>query len=290
MDTAGHAGAPANAGLGAWMEWRARCALDRCSRETQSALRSFASQRFRTMVDRYRHRTGAGDALSRSAGISREEAWHLFETHLLVPSETRSKRYKDWLFARVGVSADDAFDVVQGGATLLMRDVVRGYLRSEVIAYGTVSLDERAADADGHPVTYADLLPAGCDTIEEAALHEYTRLATRHADELLAAASHEERMVLLARSLGVSLNSQTAQRLAGCGKSSLYNVYRRFVEALASRLRSLYADEDVASVMMLTRLTLSHIKERLVAWAAEQESGPGLFGDGEMQDVGTETA
>ena len=278
------------AALPAWREWKRLCALGRCSRATQVALQTFAVRRFRTMVGRYRSRTGAGDALPRAAGVTREEAWHLFETHMVVGVRRCGKRYKDWLFARLQKSGDDPLDVIQGGATLIMRDVVRDYLRAECSQQDTVSLDVKVDCGDGPPVTLIDLMPAGVDIVSQAAGREYAELASRHADETLAATTYAERMVLLARSLGVSLASHHVGSLTGRRKTRLYAVYRRFVENLATHLKGVYQDDDTQSVMLLTWLTINHVKERIVAWARHQDECVTLFSLAEDSDVGAETA
>ena len=109
--------------LNHWVEWKELCAADLCSDTARQALREFAFLRFRKFAYQYAHRTNTGGtgALVPDAG----DAWHLFETHLAVKTTKQGKRYKDWLFDRVRSTKDPPLDVVQGGASLMMRDVVR---------------------------------------------------------------------------------------------------------------------------------------------------------------------
>jgi len=269
-DGTGSAGAAA---LKAWTEWRKRCALALCSRAAQAGLEAFAGVRFRALL-----RKCGGPATACAAPAARD-AWHLFETHLTVRSTAGGKRYKDWLFARVprGGSAQDSVDAVQGGAWLLMRDVVREHLRREIAPPNTVSLQAPLQPGDATPLTLEDLLPGEDDPARCVERREYESLARQHAEELFADLTDRERVAILAKTLNLSLAHKAVVRAAGCGKSALNDAFRAFLQAVAARLRARYADDEAESVLRLTLLTLAELKGRAFLWGKSENGCPELF-------------
>jgi len=274
-----------------WNEWRRVCALDRCVHRTRVGLQAFAHNRFRSLIRRYAHRTGTEEPGALASGIGPREAWHLLESRFVVQSTRRGKRYKDWLFARLERSADPPLDVIQGGATLILRDAVREYLRKEFAPPRTRSLHGPLHSSTGDPITLEELLPGEHDVAEEAARREYQRLAAEHARSFFAGADARERVVILARGLGISFASPTVEGAAGRRKSVLSQAYRRFVERMAAELRRLYPEEDGASLVMLGRMTLEAVTDRVVEWAkSENRFEPFFLFIEEGNDAGQETA
>lgn len=92
-----------------------------------------------------------------------EDGWHRFETHLLLKNTRGGKRYKDWLFARAEHVEWHPWDAIQGGATLLLRDVVREYLRREHAPDRVTSLHRPVGMVGDSNVTLEELLPGAID-------------------------------------------------------------------------------------------------------------------------------
>jgi hypothetical protein len=264
--------------LDSWMEWKRQCALDLCTPEVRGGLTRFAGDRFRSLLVRL------------DCGLSApapREAWHLFETHLTVTSTRGGKRYKDWLFARVADSADPPVDVIQGGATLILRDVVRNYLRNEAPRTDTLSLDAPAWGEGTGALTFVDLLPDSLDPADEIALRDYEALARKHAADGFAASTRRERVLLLASELGVPFYRKQVEDAAGCRKTALHASYRDLVMRIGRGLTREYADDDSESVLALTLMTLSHMKKAAREWALAEKSFSDLFN---MVEAGPDTA
>jgi len=242
--------------LAHWCEWKAACALDLCGEPARAHLRAFAKVRFDRCMRRYRGRGGFGYA--GAAAVDGGRAWHLLETHLVVRENRRGKRYKDWLFARAELGDGNRPAALESGASLLMRDVVRQYLRSECARAGAVSLDRLLTDTGEKPLTWHDLLPGSTNPADEAAYREYDALARQLAEELVPAATRRERVALLAKSVGLSLAATMAMKAAECGHSALHEAYHAFVRRLAATIRERYAGEDQAALRLLCVLTLDH--------------------------------
>jgi hypothetical protein len=260
-----------------WQEWRELCALGRCAPETQACLEHFAQARFQLLVARYAHRTGVEEVRSLTAAMKPRDSWHLLESRFVANRTRRGKSYKDWLFARLRNSPDRPLDVVQGGATLIMRDAVREHLRREFAPPRTRSLDQPVRSAAGTPVTLAELLPDEQHVAEQAAQREYLRLAEAQAEAVFEESSRRERALLLARGLGISFNSSALEELLGRKKSVLSQAYRRFVEGLAARIRRLYPEEDGQALLTLSCMTLEEVTQRAIRWGKSERSLAALF-------------
>ncbi len=242
--------------LCAWNEWKMRCRLDACAQDTQRYLRAFARSRFR------RFSKHAFEALARA------DAWRLFETHSAVKSTRAGKRYKEWLFARVAGSPDDALDVVQGGATLMMRAAAREFLRHELSPDFVVSLYAPLSVAGESSGALLDLLAADADPVVNVCLGEYEELARRHAGELAATLTRKERVALAAKRAGRSLSHPNALRAAGCRKSALADAFRHLMRRLLDDLAGRYPDEDSESVLTLAFLTFERLRDIVPAMRA----------------------
>ena len=211
----------------AWRQWHARCALARCEPGPAGVLRGFAATRAASLVRRLGHL---------AEGVVAPEprdAWHLFEVHLVTTRTREGKRYKDWLFARAeGRRGQDGIDTIQGGATLILRDVVREMIRREARPFGTASLDAPVPGTEG--LRLADLVPSGPTPADEADARELDLIARRTAEREFEAAPRRVRIGLCLRALGLPLDGPAVERAAGCGKSSLHAAVRGFTVGLAA--------------------------------------------------------
>lgn len=264
---------PTRAGLHAtrltsWREWQERCALGRCEPATRSDLRGFAAARFELYLEHYGRAPGAGPGRN---AVDGRDAWHLLESHMTIPNAQHGKRYKDWLFARLGLSADAALDVIQGGATLIMRTVVRTYIRDELPEPDRVSLQAPLGgpgDEDG--LSLEQLLPGDIDPREHAAHRELAAMARQRAEALFPSVAKRVRVAMAARRHRVALSHPQVTAFAGCAKSALHDTYRAFVAGLVRDVSAEFAHEDRSVVIDLAALTLEALADRASAWATDE--------------------
>lgn len=257
-----------------WMEWKRRCALGLCSRDTQAALRRFAHVRFRTFLRRYAYRSNVSPEAI--AVPPPRDTWHLLETRCQITNTRRGKRYKDWLLARTRGAGRAPLAVIEGGATLILRDAVRAYITRELPARDTVSLNTPVAGTDG-ALTIEHLLTAAGDPSEETSRREYERLATRSGEHAFRETTRRERLVILAKQLAISLAHPAIEQMAGCRKSMLHAAYRGFVKRVAEAVKTRYAEEDEDAVVTLTLLTLRHVGVRVLEWAKAENTCTTVF-------------
>jgi hypothetical protein len=87
------------------------------------------------------------------------------------------------LFARLERTVDSTTDALYGGATLIMRDVVRDFLRNEYSPRRVLSLQSRMGTPSDRAPLLEDLLPGALPDENDPALLELQSLAVRLRDE-----------------------------------------------------------------------------------------------------------
>jgi len=246
---------------GAWREWHLRCALDLCSQSVSRELAGFALARFHKYARRYAARTN--NEAAGLAQVGEREAWHRFETHLLIRNTREGKAYKEWLMAR-GTDSDPARrELIESGASLIIREVVRECIRTECSPATAVSLDAPFPGSGSGSAPFIEFLPGGIDPSETAALREMEILARRHASEILAQIDRREKAALLARASKKSFGAPEVRKAAGCGKSRLKEIYSELVEKITAKLRSEHRNEDRETLLQLTLLTFQALSEMI---------------------------
>lgn len=259
----------------AWIEWKRRCAYDLCGNEAKAYLREFAVARFRKWLDHCacsmrvsarQHETMPG-----------RDTWHLLETRMTTGRDLRGKHYKDWLFRRVQHSKDSPLDVIQGGATLVMREAVRDLLRQEAAPGWVQSLSQPLSGSAECDLVLEDVLAGGANPADLAALREYDTIAVAHAGEVFKDMTHKERMAVLAKKIGLSVACEALERAAGCRKSRLSELYRQFAGRVGKFLKSRYSGEDMESLLTLALMIMDRVSEEVVRWARAESACACLF-------------
>ena len=240
-----------------WREWRRRCAIAKCRVETAEALRSYARHRFTYFLMKLADHV-AFDVNVPEAAV----CWSLLETHLCVARPRSGRRYKEWLFARLARTTDDPVDVIQGGATLILRTVVRDWfagLQPSQIASGYT-----------HPApagpSVVELLPAPSPTGHgDWEIHEAAQAAALYVARGL---DHKTRLVLLARAWGFPLFHPLVLRDIGVGHTKASETPRRVMEALVARIRKTWEREPVS---WQKSVALSAYRELVAILSAREE-------------------
>jgi hypothetical protein len=253
-----------------WKEWKRLCALERCSDAARATLHQFAMTRFSKYAGRY----GSFDSQAQARHVMQDgrHAWHLFETYLTVRKNRQGKAYKDWLFARQGTSDDAPLDIIQGGATLLMRDVVRDWLRQETTPRFFVSMHRPVGNREAGTITIEELLPVYDDPADQAVMHEYQQLARKHAVDFFAQMRPRVRVAVLARARGIPLSHPATVQAAGCSKSGLHQSLMNWLRNIKTKIHELYPDEGLREKSLLTALIMEALQERIFIWISMEKS------------------
>ncbi len=254
-----------------WQEWHARCALARCDAAASAALTAFAWTRFR----HYMRRVPRATRLSEAALPSARDCWHLFETTLTTNRRGSGKCYKEWLFARLARSRDPALNVIQGGASLLMRDVVRNYLLHETPAKWMVSLDAPTGH-DGAGAPLIELLPDP-RSLEADAARELTECATQTASRALRRLRPRERLLLLARHLGLPLHWPEVIDVVGVGRNRGSVLWRHVFAGLARQVMRELPAEARGVQLRIALEAASLLSQQILVWGQQQAPAAALF-------------
>ena len=228
-----------------WNMWRERCAVARCTQAAQYDLFGFAFDRFQGYLQKVR---------PSFAPLSPPDAWHAFESHLALGRTRSLKAWKAWLFARGGERS--TLSCVQGGATLIMRDVVRSYLRNEHHPTWMTSLDaplDQATGRQGSAVVLEDLLPASADPLEALAAQELQTLANQLMAVATERLSFREQIALTVHHAGKVLWHHAVTKAAGCGKSSVFNALHQGIQKMADLLQKELPQESAGTRMQVAQ-------------------------------------
>ncbi len=252
-----------------WTVWKQKCALGLCPADIQNALRDFAHARFYKFACAYSKETN----MSNPQALTPEppEAWNRFESSLCIRDTREGKCYKEWLFADYGSGSDSPVAGIEAGATVLIRDVVREYIRQEFSTRWMAALDAPVkGDNNEHTISLHELLPGSTDTTQEVERRELEHMAEKEAVEAMKTLSHRERMALLAREMGLSLAHPAVTAAAGCGKSVLNTAYHDALHSLAGFVRAKYPQEDRSAMAILTIMIFERAKKLILLWGKSE--------------------
>ncbi|MEI6807370.1 MAG: hypothetical protein WCN95_01515 [bacterium] len=250
-----------------WLMWKEKCALAKCPPAMQSVLMSFVHNRFCRYVTQYA--VAFGGAVS----PTQQDSWHWFETYFQLHSTRAGKSYKEWLFARGAEGLVMAAEDVESGVSLILRDVVREYLRHEHSPRRVLSLDAgERPDSEQAGLSLKELLPDDFDTANEVERREMLRIAASLAESVFDVLSYRERIVLVGRVLGISLASAGILKFTGCCKSVLAAAHRAALTRIASCVSTAYPDECSATKAALTVEVFNVVKRRIISWARVEKS------------------
>jgi hypothetical protein len=253
-----------------WGEWKEKCALALCAEDSRRLLPGFVHARFTHFVDAYVRTTNADSA----SGLipSAAEAWHRFETHFKLHELPGGKAYKDWLFARLEERGYSAQESIEAGATLLLRDVVREYLRREYSSHRMVSTNEMVrGNAMGDNVPrLEELLPGASDTMQDVAGRELRAIAQADSAVVFSRLDRRERIALLVHEAGMSLAHPEAVKAAGCGRNALNDAFHGALAKIASYARERHPGEDRPVQASLACLTYEKMRRLTFLWGRSE--------------------
>lgn len=244
----------------AWQAWKQACAAALCSEEHAAELRRFGQSRFAGYLERYGARVGLRGQAGRLPTAT--DAWHLFETHAQVTTHREGKRYKEWLFVRAEQCPRPWLDTIESSVTLMIRDVVREYLRREHTPRFMESLHRSIPASDGNGgLPLEELLPDSDEPLEELMQKEIHEAARMAAQRFFPSMDQRERIALWARSRGFALTDPDVQHWAGCGRSVLHSTHSACVARLCEGIRKSHPDESSASWLLMAKKAIEELIE-----------------------------
>jgi len=213
--------------LDLWKEWRRCCAFARLNDEERACLTHSVARRFCQAVRRYCDHQGLSSTAVQAPPPA--DCAHLFETHCQLHQRAEGKMYKHWLLER----GTGDLDSVQSGVALLLRMVVREWLRRERKGLRDMPLDQPPPGAAEPLVSLLAAPPAAEDLTPEV-----DHWIHRHLPAWIHQLHPLQRKVLLIRRSGRELYDPQALREHAVGKSSLYAHQRALFETLAHAVQT----------------------------------------------------
>ena len=260
--------AVSNSTIDDWIEWKQMCDSARCSEDVRHRLWEWAG----IQLNAHLRKWGAGQKLTEFGEWNEdpERAWHLFESHMVLKQVIGAKKPKDWLFDRLESGSGSPLDIIQGGGSLILRDVAKDLIRKNYSPPNWASLDAPVTPAAESSLTLGDLLPDAVNPADEAAFNELTELAEAHAQELFSSMSRRQRVALMAKGLGISLAETTLLETVDCSKSTLYDALAAVKKELVDRIEHESGESDSESLQILAALTLQALEILCLRWAESE--------------------
>jgi len=240
--------------MSGWRAWHEACAFGLIGEEERVGLQKVVGDRFRSRVKRL-NAFGSGLPLMDDLGSS-----HLFESWCALHQRRDGKHYKDWLMTR----GRRDVETIQSGVMLLVRNVVREWVKESHVQVAEMSLDESIKEASG--MTLGGLLPSeGQDRTEEQSLW-----IEQQGVRLKKNVGEAERAVLLLRAEGRTFSHPQVKQDTGFGKTKLHETHRELLMRMAEEVKADFPgiEAEEASGMVLDVLDLAG-REILMKISAE---------------------
>jgi hypothetical protein len=232
-----------------WRAWKRVCAADLCDADTAAVLRRFGHARFAV----YLRRTGCPLPEAR-------EAWHLFESTCQVSGTRAGKRYKDWLFARAQAMEGSWLEAIESGASLLMRSVVREFVRREHAPSFMQSLQQPVG---GGTISLEELLPDPSTASTDMDDETLRVMARALAGLLLPTMDKTERALVWAKVHDVSFADPRLINKTRLGRTMLHEQFGLFMARLTVLVRARHPKETNSVTTSLIIFTLMALGEML---------------------------
>nr|MDA3872938.1 hypothetical protein [Kiritimatiellia bacterium] len=191
----------------------------------------------------------------------------LFEAYCAIHQRQDGKKYKEWLLTR----GRRDLDTVQSGVMLLIRNVVREWLRDTRPETAPVSLQLTV----GEGLSLEQLLPDEDRFGWGSELTEWVRQQVRM---LPGALEEVEKVVLLLRARGQVFSAPEVKREFGFGKTTLHKYNRRLLERLAVDLRERFPELSPEQGAAAVLNVLDGAADNILSTFFAENSGSLAFG------------
>ncbi len=208
----------------AWSEWRQACAFSLLNEESRGRLHIVVAHRFRSRI-RLLNAKGAG-----IPQLDDAECAHLFESWCALHQRRDGKRYKDWLLTR----GDQDQDAVESGVLLLVRNVVREWVRTQHHSVAEVSLDAPIREASG--LSLRELLPSHASERSE----EQQGWMSSQIPHLLSGMKDVENAACWVRARGWVYSHPQARESTGFAKTALHQAHRGLLTRVAEQVKDAF--------------------------------------------------
>ncbi|WFB35776.1 hypothetical protein P3T73_16615 [Kiritimatiellota bacterium B12222] len=210
--------------LQAWQQWRDACALALISEDASAQLTRVIALRFKSMLRKVNLHGNKG-----LAAPSDRECAALFESYCALHQRRDGKKYKQWLLTR----GRRDLDTVQSGVMLLVRNVVREWIRDAHPQTAEVSL-QKSVGLTGKSVPLEQLLP---DCSSQSRSEEQQAWVLERIQKQTEFLKPAEQVALFLRAQGTVFSAPGVKQRFGFGKTLLHQRLRQLMERLVEEVK-----------------------------------------------------
>jgi hypothetical protein len=267
MDAAGRVVEMKTTTWEAWLEWKKKCALARCSDVTRQLLSSWVAPQVRNIV----RSCDPGHELAKppsDPAPTIDPAWSVMEVHFVAGKKSVGPPYKESLFrgAQFEKTPEDKCNSVEKYFATVCANEVPKLVRKEKseVQRGrekgveVVSLDKPVGSGPDSPTfgeIYAGADHEGLEPDSKAADAELDAIAKREAEAWLPRMSLRERLAWGCVAAERSRNDPAMLKAAGCAQSEFYNATKK-AEGMHQFREALFANYAGSDPQTLRELAI----------------------------------
>lgn len=254
--------------LAPWLEWKERCALEKCSEPAADILRNFLQTRL----------LGYIRVLDHNFDLPKDSSYAgaLFEFKHAHGQRCDGKTYKQALFSPDVSQNTVDYATVTGRTTLLIRDIAREITCAKRTVNNTQELPlDELVGGDSANTTFGDLIQGSVpDASFSAWLNQVLEIAEKEAAVLFEQCPERELRVLGARAAGVALTAPALHSSTGLKKTALFEAERKIAARVTRHLQREFPEESTEDFALLLQATM----EALVCLASDNNGGTAAAG------------
>lgn len=258
----------ANEEIQAWRRWRELCALDRLEPEERGRLVPVIAMRFRS-----RARQLSLCRRKRLDAPPDRDCAHLFESFCALHHRVDGKKYKHWLLER----GRRDLDSIQSGVMLLVRNVVREWVRDACPETAELSLQETVLPG----VRLEQLIP---DPETRPLTPELEEWIYGGLSEWMEGLDPVEAEVLRVRHQGRVFSDPAVLAEVSVGKSTLHKYHRGLLFRLAGDLQRAFPELEPGLASDGVLRTLDELGKMIFLKKSAENPELSAFGRVEVHD------
>jgi hypothetical protein len=263
----------------AWIEWKEKCELSRCSQESRTILNDYADGVFRKSIHKISYSKLFADNFLKGSAFTYFEMYSLGKVYSEKENELKGKSYKDGIFLKIASSQDSSEKIINGCFNLYLKSAIREMYRNELEEYDNeFSTDQPLKNHEDS--TLIDLLPDVVEIEADFEHKELLSLAEKCKKELFDVLSFQDRAILLSVFLSLSYSTSKAlQKATDLSKSTLgYHFQKLFKEKkYAYAIRNIYPNERQENTEIIYGYAMILLKDEIFSWGNSEKRCNPLF-------------
>jgi hypothetical protein len=273
--------------ISAWIEWKEKCDLARCSKENKTLLNDYADGVLRRSINKISYSKLFAENFLKGSAFAYFEMYSLNKEYSRKDNELKGKSYKEGIFFKAAHSEGAPINVIDAYFNIYLKNAIREVYKDDFEDHkNEVSSSQPLKNHEDS--TLLDLLP---DVVEIDATFEdedMFRSAEKCKTELFDALSFEYKAILLSVFMGLSYSTSMAlQKTTGLSKSTLgYHFQKLFKEKkFLYVIKNICPNEYPKDAEVIYSYAMMLLEKELFLWGNSEKRCEPLFIESERSGL-----